>query len=147
MIINFLVAWVVNALALKLAGVIVPGVEVKGYKGALLGALALGFVSLIIAPVVTFLSLPLTILTLGLFYLVIMGGLFGLAAGVGDGFRVFLQHAGGALVEALALFGGHDAGGAAFQQPHVQVFFQRGDDRAQGGLAQRLFTGDGRQGA
>lgn len=103
MIINFLVAWVVNALALLLAGAIVPGVEVNKFKGAFLGSLALGFVSMFVAPVVTFLSLPFTVVTLGLFYLVVMGGLFGLAAFIAPGFKVngCLPAIGGAIVLTL----------------------------------------------
>lgn len=87
-LIAFLVAWLANAIALKLTAAIVPGVRVDGFKGAAIGALALGLVSSLITPLATMLSLPFFIVTLGLFYFVLMGGLFYLAAALAPGFEV-----------------------------------------------------------
>ncbi|MCA9796254.1 MAG: phage holin family protein, partial [Candidatus Eremiobacteraeota bacterium] len=87
-LITFLIAWLLNALSLWLAAAIVPGVRVKSFKGAMLGALALGFVSVVVAPILTLLSLPLTVLTLGLFLFVLVGLLFWLGAGLVPDFEV-----------------------------------------------------------
>lgn len=87
-LLTFILAWVLNAMALGLAAAIVPGVRVKSVKGAMLGALALGFIATVVAPIVTFLSLPLTVLTLGLFLFVLVGLLFWLGAGLVPDFEV-----------------------------------------------------------
>jgi putative membrane protein len=104
---NFLLAllltWLINAGALWLTAAIVPGVRIKSASGALWGALAIGFVAFLIKPVVTFLSLPFLVLTLGLFYLVILAFCFWLAGQFAPGFEVDGLLAGflGALVLAL----------------------------------------------
>ncbi len=100
---GFLAAWLLNALTLQLTAIIVPGVTIKRFQGALWGALALGIVSSVVAPVILFLSIPLTILTLGLFYLVAIGGLFMLASKLAPDFEVegCLSAIGGAIILSL----------------------------------------------
>ncbi|HEY0782723.1 MAG TPA: phage holin family protein [Thermoanaerobaculia bacterium] len=72
---------VLNAVALWLAAHLVPGITYRGGLLQLLVAgLVLGLVNLIVRPIVTFLSLPLILLTLGLFYIVINGFLLWFAA-------------------------------------------------------------------
>jgi putative membrane protein len=88
LIITFIVAWIVNAIALAATAAIVPGVRVKGAGGAVLGAFALGIIALIVKPVLTFLSLPFILLTLGLFYLIVISLCFWLAAALVPGFEV-----------------------------------------------------------
>jgi putative membrane protein len=75
-VISFIIRLLVNALALLLCAYILPGVHVSGFGGALVAALVLGVVNAILRPVLFVLTLPLQILTLGLFTLVINGLLF-----------------------------------------------------------------------
>jgi putative membrane protein len=85
---GFLVHWLVVAVALWVAAYIVPGVIVADYAALAIGALVLGLVNALVRPVLVVLTLPITILTLGLFYLVVNGLAFGLAAALVPGFSV-----------------------------------------------------------
>lgn len=85
---GLLVTWVLSAVALFVAARIVPGVEIASFGAALVAALVLGFVNAFVRPVITLLTLPLTIVTLGLFLLVVNGAMIGLAAWLVDGFAV-----------------------------------------------------------
>ena len=74
---NFLVRVIVNALALLVISYFqIAGIHVSGIFPALVGALVLGVVNAVIRPILLLLSLPLLILTLGLFTLVINGFIF-----------------------------------------------------------------------
>ena len=64
---RFVIRWLINAVALYLTTLIVHGVQVTSFGGAVLAALVLGIVNAVIRPVVLLLTLPLNILTLGLF--------------------------------------------------------------------------------
>lgn len=99
----FLVHWLVVALGLAAAAYLVPGVMVSSGTALAFGALALGFVNAVVRPVMTLLTLPLTVLTLGLFYLVVNAAAFGLAAALVPGFSVasFWSALLGALVVSL----------------------------------------------
>ena len=101
---SFLTHWIVLAVALWLTSSIVPGVSVRSWSALAIGAAVLGVVNTVVRPVMTFLTLPLTILTLGLFYFVVNGAAFGLAAALVPGFEVqsFLSAVLGALVTGLA---------------------------------------------
>lgn len=79
---------IVNALALVLVAYIVPGVSVSGPGGAFIAAIVLGIVNAIIKPILVLLSLPLEILTLGLFTLVINAALFWFVGHLGIGLAV-----------------------------------------------------------
>ncbi len=68
---GLLVRWAINAVALYLTTLIVPGLRVTSFGGAVLAALVLGIVNAVLRPVLLLLTLPLTILTLGLFAFVI----------------------------------------------------------------------------
>ncbi len=85
---SFLVHWLIVAIALWVAAYLVPGVRFSSTAALILSALVLGFVNALIRPVLLFLTLPLTILTLGLFYFVVNGLAFGLAAAIVPGFTV-----------------------------------------------------------
>ena len=63
--------WLVNALALLAVAYLVPGIAVSGIWAALVAALVLGLVNAVIRPILLLLTLPATILTLGLFTFVI----------------------------------------------------------------------------
>ncbi|WP_370261116.1 phage holin family protein [Limnobacter sp.] len=80
--------WVLNAVALMAVAYLLPGVVVDGFKAALWAALILGLVNTVVKPILTILTLPLTILTLGLFYFVLNGLMFYWVGSVMEGFRV-----------------------------------------------------------
>lgn len=83
-----LIRWFINALFLMLIPYIVPGVSVQSYLTALVVALVLAFVNAIIKPVLVLLTLPINLLTLGLFVLVINGLMFWLVSAVVKGFTI-----------------------------------------------------------
>jgi len=85
---RFLIHWLVIALALWVTASILPGVDVDSTTALLIAAIVLGLVNALIRPILTILTLPITILTLGLFYLVINGLTFWLAATLVSGFHV-----------------------------------------------------------
>ena len=89
----------VNSFLLFLVGRLVSGIDVRDGKTALWGALALGFANWLVRPVLVFLTLPITILTLGLFLLVINALMLMLAAALVDGFEV--EDFGSAVVGSL----------------------------------------------
>lgn len=101
---SLLVHWIVLAVALWAASNLVPGVRVASWQALAIGAAVLGVVNAVVRPVMTILTLPITILTLGLFYLVVNGAAFGLAAAMVPGFEVgsWLAAILGALVTGLA---------------------------------------------
>ena len=86
--ISFLIRLVVNAAALMLCAYILPGVSVTGFTGALIAALVLGIVNAILRPILFILTLPLQIVTLGLFTFVINGLLFWWVGHLGIGLVV-----------------------------------------------------------
>ncbi len=96
---RFLAHWLVITIALGTAAWILPGVAISSWQALLVAALVLGFVNAVVRPVLTFLTLPITVLTLGLFYLVVNGAAFALAAKVVPGFEV--SGCGWAVVGAL----------------------------------------------
>ncbi len=75
-------------LGLLLASAIVPGVHLTGSGSVIIAAILLGFANAIIRPIAIVLTLPITILTLGLFLLVINAAMFGLIASLLDNFAV-----------------------------------------------------------
>ena len=85
---GFLVQWLVVAIALWVTAYIVPGVTFSSTTALAVAALVLGLVNALVRPIITILTLPLTILTLGLFYLVVNGVAFAIAAAVTPGFNV-----------------------------------------------------------
>lgn len=85
---GFLLRTLIVMLGLALASALVPGLQVTGF-GTLLGAaLVLGVVNALVRPLAIVLTLPLTLLSLGLFLLVINAGMLGLVAWLFDGFRI-----------------------------------------------------------
>ena len=73
---KLLLVWILNALALLAVAYFVPGIDVAGFGVALVAALVIGLVNVLIRPILVLLTLPITILTLGVFILVINGLLF-----------------------------------------------------------------------
>ena len=85
---GFLTRLVVAALGLWLASALVPGIEVEGGWTLIGAALLLGLVNAVVRPVLVVLTLPFTILTLGLFLLVINAGMLGLVAAMFERFTI-----------------------------------------------------------
>jgi len=85
---SFLLQWLVSGLAIIITAYLLPGVRVAGFFAALVTALILGLINAFIRPVLILLTLPLNILTLGLFTLVINALLIMLAAAIVPGFTV-----------------------------------------------------------
>jgi putative membrane protein len=73
---KLLFVWILNALALIAVAYFVPDIHVADFLTALIAALVIGLVNMLIKPILVILTLPITILTLGLFILVINGLLF-----------------------------------------------------------------------
>ena len=88
MIVRLLVVWLINALALLAVSYLMPSVQVSSFGAALAAALVLGLVNAFIRPILVIFTLPVTLLTLGLFILVINGALFLAVANLLEGFAV-----------------------------------------------------------
>jgi putative membrane protein len=85
---GFLVHTVILAIAIWITAQIVSGITIASWAALAIAALVLGIVNAIVRPILVILTLPITVLTLGLFYLVINGVAFGLAAAFVPGFQV-----------------------------------------------------------
>lgn len=95
--------WAISALALAVTAWLLPGVHVVGMLPLLVAAVVLGFLNAGVKPLFVILTLPATILTLGLFYFILNGLFFGLAAALVPGFGLdgFGWAIGGAFVMGL----------------------------------------------
>ncbi len=96
---RLLLLWILNAVALLAVTYLLPSIQVSGLGAALLAALGLGLLNTLVRPVLALLTLPITVLTLGIFYLVLNGLLFWLASALLPGFQV--QGFGAAFVGAI----------------------------------------------
>lgn len=85
---RLLAIWIVNALALLALPYLLPSIQVAGLSTALLVAVVLGLINTLLRPLLILLTLPVTVLTLGLFIFVINALLFQLAGNLVDGFQV-----------------------------------------------------------
>ncbi len=85
---RLMLLWILNALALLAVAYLLPGIHLDGFAGALLAALVLGLINALVRPLLILLTLPITVLTLGLFILVINGLLFWFVGSVLQGFVV-----------------------------------------------------------
>ena len=85
---SFLVHWAIVAAALWVAAYLVPGVTVRSTTALLIAALVLGLVNAFIRPLLILLTLPVTVLTLGIFILVLNGLLFWFVGSFVEGFVV-----------------------------------------------------------
>jgi putative membrane protein len=86
--VGYLVTTLATALGLLIVDLTVPGVDIASFPAALMAAVAIGVVNAVIRPVLALLSLPINLLTLGLFSLVVNGFCFWLAALIVPGFLV-----------------------------------------------------------
>ena len=85
---KLLLVWLINAVALVAVAYLLPGIAVSNFLTALVAALVLGLVNAVIRPILILLTLPVTLLTLGLFIFVINGLLFWLVGSFLTGFVV-----------------------------------------------------------
>ncbi len=98
----FLLRWFTNALVIMLITYLVPGIHVASFWAALLVALALGILNAVVRPILVILTLPISLVTLGLFTLVINALLFWFTSTVIKGFSV--DSFGAAFLGALLLW-------------------------------------------
>ncbi len=101
--IKLLAKWLLSAAALLFVAYIYSGVEVKTFTAALIAAFVIGLLNTIVRPILVVLTLPVTVVTLGLFLFVINALMFWAAASVLDGFHVrnFLAALIGSLIYSL----------------------------------------------
>jgi putative membrane protein len=83
-----LLTWLLAASALLLVAYLYPGVQVKSFTSALIAAFVIGLFNMVLRPVLVVLTLPVTVITLGLFLFIINALLFWAAASLLDGFHV-----------------------------------------------------------
>jgi putative membrane protein len=100
---RFLLRLVLNGIAIVVAAWLIPGVRLAGLVPALIAGAILGLVNALIRPVLLLLTLPFTLLTLGLFIFVVNAICFALTAGLVPGFEIsgFFAAFFGALVVSL----------------------------------------------
>lgn len=84
----FLFTLLGTALSLLVVDLVIPGVDLATFAAALLGAASIGLVNSFIKPILSVLSIPLNIVTLGLFSIVVNGLCFWLAAAIVPGFKI-----------------------------------------------------------
>ncbi len=90
---GFFLRWSINLLALVIAGSVIPGIRIQSLQMGIIAAGILGIVNAVIRPVVLILTLPINLLTLGLFTLVINAALLKLVADFVPGFVIESFHA------------------------------------------------------
>ena len=100
---RLLLVWLINAVALFALPYVFPWVKVDTFWAALIAALVLGLINTLIRPILVILTLPVTVLTLGLFIFIINGLLFWWVGSFIDGFHVggFWSGVGGAIVYSI----------------------------------------------
>ena len=98
---DLIVHWIVSALLLVLVDYFIAGIAIANFGYALLAALVLGVLNGLVRPLLILITLPITILTLGLFLFVVNALVLGLAAGLVPGFTI--TGFGAALLGALLL--------------------------------------------
>ena len=99
---QILISWFLSALAIMVAAYLLPGVEITGFFPALAAAVVIGLINTFIKPILIILTLPINILTLGLFTLVINALLIILASKLVPGFQV--NGFGWAILFSIVLF-------------------------------------------
>lgn len=85
---ELILVWILNAVALLVVAYVLPGITVASFGSALIAALVLGLLNTLVKPVLILLTLPITIVTLGLFLLVLNALVFWFVGSVLKGFQV-----------------------------------------------------------
>ena len=103
---GLVIRWLVSAVALYLTSLVVRGIEVQGVGSLFFAAATIGILNAVVRPLILLLTLPLNILTLGLFTLVVNAAMLKLASEVVRGFEVhgFWSALGGWLLLSLFTF-------------------------------------------
>ena len=103
---GLVIRWLVSAVALYLTGLIVRGIEIQGVFPLLFAAVTIGILNAVVRPFILLLTLPLNVLTLGLFTLVVNAGMLWMASKVVIGFAVhgFWSALGGWLLMSFFTF-------------------------------------------
>lgn len=114
--------WLLLAAALLFVAYVYPGVSVASFGAAMIAALVLGLLNTLVRPVLVLLTLPVTLLTLGLFLFVINAAMFWAAARILEGFAV--AGFGAALVGSLI----YSICGIVIDAAIEQLFARRGGD-------------------
>ena len=101
--VTLILVWILNAVALLAVAYLLPGITVASFGSALIAALVLGLVNMLVKPVLVLLTLPITIVTLGLFLIVINALLFWFVGSVLKGFQAngFWWAVGGAILYSI----------------------------------------------
>jgi putative membrane protein len=102
---KLILTWLLAACALLVVAYLYPGVQVQSFTSALIAAAVIGLFNAVLRPILVVLTLPVTIVTLGLFLFVINALMFWAASGVLDGFRVngFLAALLGSLIYSVLM--------------------------------------------
>ncbi len=100
---SLLLVWILNAVSLLIVAYLLPGITVASFGSALIAALVLGLLNTLVKPLLILLTLPITIVTLGLFLLVLNALVFWFVGSILKGFSVdgFWWAVLGALVYSL----------------------------------------------
>lgn len=100
---ELLLVWILNAVALLIVAYLLPGINVASFGSALIAALVLGLLNTLVKPLLVLLTLPITIVTLGLFLLVLNALVFWFAGTILKGFQVngFWWAVAGAIVYSI----------------------------------------------
>jgi putative membrane protein len=85
---TLILVWILNAVALLVVAYLLPGITVASFGSALIAALVLGLLNMLVKPVLVLLTLPITIVTLGLFLLILNALLFWFTGSILKGFQV-----------------------------------------------------------
>ena len=98
---RFIITWILTAASLLITAYLVPGIHLNGIAAAAIGAVVLGLMNAIVRPIMVLLTLPLTILTLGLFLFVVNALSFYLVPLFTPGFKI--DSFGTALIGSIVL--------------------------------------------
>ncbi|WP_296446089.1 phage holin family protein [Rhodoferax sp. UBA5149] len=116
---KLIVKWLLSAAALLAVAYLYGGVQVSSFSAALVAAFVIGLFNMILRPVLVVLTLPVTVITLGLFLFVINALMFWAASGVLDGFHV--RGFGAALIGSLI----YSAFGIVIDSAIERLFFKQ----------------------
>jgi putative membrane protein len=123
-LLRFAVVWLINSVALLTVAYVMPSITVASFGAAFVAAIVLGLVNAIIRPILILLTLPATLLTLGLFIFGINGLLFWLVGTYLKGFEVggFWAGMGGAIIYSIVSWA---LAAVLLPQRRVKVIVQR----------------------
>src|SRR4051794_40500206 len=86
--VKLIVKWLLSAAALLFVAYVYSGVQVRSFESAMLAAFVIGLLNTVVRPILVILTLPVTVVTLGLFLFIINALMFWAASGLLDGFHV-----------------------------------------------------------